>query len=192
MTHRRCKCGLNWVLAQLAVALALQPHLSSGQANSTLAADIDALVEFAYEFQPVEGTLLATWGSSSDPCNGDGWPGVLCQCSDLPTIAAAGCSDTPDPSGSLRVKGLDLHQMDSGMQQLQGPVPTALGSLDQLVYIDLSSNQLRLAHKCPRISFPGRRCRTAVNHGSERHRPRVDRATIISEFAACVRQHQLS
>eukprot|EP00878_Enallax_costatus_P036616 GHUV01041138.1.p1 GENE.GHUV01041138.1~~GHUV01041138.1.p1 ORF type:complete len:177 (-),score=31.51 GHUV01041138.1:141-671(-) len=147
MANGRCQYLLKWALIPVVVALAVQPHLSFGQANSTLATDIEALVDFAYGFQPVEGTLLASWGSSSDPCSGDGWPGVMCQCSDLPSLAAAGCSDTPDPSGSLRVKGLDLHQMSSGMRKLQGTMPSALGSLDQLVYLDLSSNRLRLAQQ---------------------------------------------
>eukprot|EP00879_Flechtneria_rotunda_P023949 GHRR01025369.1.p1 GENE.GHRR01025369.1~~GHRR01025369.1.p1 ORF type:complete len:969 (+),score=296.48 GHRR01025369.1:353-3259(+) len=112
------------------------------QPNSTLPADVDALVGFVTGFTAVEGTVLAAWDVNADPCAGQ-WPGVMCSCEDLPSSIQPGCHNTANASGSLRVKGLDLGPVVSGTSRpLEGTILPALGSLSELAYLDLSNNKL--------------------------------------------------
>jgi hypothetical protein len=125
--------------------------------GGTAQQDLDALVGFMAGVERVDGTVLASWDGLVDPCLG-GWPGVICTCEDLPRALAASCSNsitntsssnstvngTTEAAGTLRVRGLDLGPLTTadGLK-LAGTIHPAVGSLTELVYLDLSDNMLR-------------------------------------------------
>lgn len=135
------------LLALLLLADGAARSLGQVHPNSTAPADYDALLGFLAAVGPVDGTLLAQW-DATDPCLG-GWPGVLCDCGQLPRAAAAACSaaTTANSSSSsgdgLRVRGLDLGPLASaGAARLRGSISPLLGNLSELLYLDLSGNEL--------------------------------------------------
>jgi hypothetical protein len=143
-----------WLLLVL-LLVALQVPASA--VGTTAQPDVDALVRFMSGFTRVDGTVLATWDVFVDPCAG-GWSGVICTCEDLPRALAASCSSnittsssnssstnsSSDAAGSLRVRGLELGPLTTADgQKLAGTISPAVGSLTELVYLDLSDNMLR-------------------------------------------------
>lgn len=119
---------------------------AGAQQNVTRASDWQALSRLWTGLQPnTHGSILASWNlTETDPCLGS-WGGVICTCDELPrqTLAAA-CRllvNSSDPE--RRVLGLDLGPNTSaGQQKLSGTISTALGGLTDLMYLDLSSNEL--------------------------------------------------
>lgn len=145
------------VLLLAAVALHTAAH-AQAPANSTNAAvataqsDVTAIMSVWGSLSPYEeDSILQAWaGADPDPCVA-GWPGVICRCGDLPNKGlAAACEDAlASPSSStssstvLRVLGLDLGPITTaGSRKLEGRLDPALGNLDQLIYLDLSNNDL--------------------------------------------------
>lgn len=138
--------------------LMLAALLAPASAVSTTAqADVDALVGFMSGFTSVDGTVLANWDVFVDPCAG-GWPGVICTCEGLPRGLAASCSNgnmtvstsnsstnaSAEATSNLRVRGLELGPLTTADgQKLAGTINPAVGSLTELVYLDLSDNMLR-------------------------------------------------
>jgi hypothetical protein len=125
--------------------------------GSTAQQDVDALVGLMAGIERVESTVLENWDGLEDPCLG-GWPGVICSCEALPRALAASCSGsstntsssnstangTTEAAGTLRVRGLDLGPLTTADgAKLAGTIHTAVGSLTELVYLDLSDNMLR-------------------------------------------------
>lgn len=115
--------------------------------NATAPSDVAALAAFRAGLSPQQGSILANWGVSppTDPCQ-SGWKGVICSCQDLPIRSlAAACDSAYNASAAqlYRVLGLDLGPVASaGGQKLQGTISPALGSLQELLFLDLSSNEL--------------------------------------------------
>jgi hypothetical protein len=121
----------------------------SGQTNNnstTLPSDVAAITSLWNGLQPFENSILGNWTpDESDPCTG-GWGGVICSCEDLPNRAvAAACqaAGTSNSTGPRRVIGLDLGPVANvGGQKLTGSISPAIGSLQELLYLDLSNNEL--------------------------------------------------
>jgi hypothetical protein len=142
-----------WVLPMLLLSALLVPASAVG---TTAQPDVDALVGFMSGFTHVDGTVLANWDVFVDPCAG-GWPGVICTCEGLPRALAASCSSnittsgsnssanaSTETAGSLRVRGLELGPLTTADgDKLAGTINPAVGSLSELVYLDLSDNMLR-------------------------------------------------
>lgn len=135
----------------LLVLLLISLLASAAAIGTTAQPDVDALVGFMAAFPRVGGTVLADWDVFVDPCLG-GWPGVICTCEDLPRALAASCRSSSSSSvnasteaaSSLRVRGLELGPlMTADGQKLAGTISPAVGSLSELVYLDLSDNMLR-------------------------------------------------
>lgn len=139
-SRRASKSGL-WLACIVVLVLAAadaQPNIT------TLQSDVDAMTRIWESLRPYEDSILSNWQKTdSDPCAG-GWAGVICSCDDLPSRAlAASCQTASNSTGEHRVLGLDLGPMASlGGQKLGGKIHAAVGQLHELIYLDLSNNEL--------------------------------------------------
>lgn len=124
--------------------LVLGQAADAQSANATTApVDAAALSSLLGGLAPQTGSILATWQADKDPCKS--WEGVICSCDGLPIRSlAAACAGTFNSSaGQLRVLGLDLGPMaNRAGQKLEGPINPAIGNLQELLYLDLSNNEL--------------------------------------------------
>lgn len=134
-----------WLAAAALLAVLLfhqAPGLLALPANSTASADFEALVAFMSGFNQDEGTVLVGWDGMVDPCLGN-WPGVVCSCDELPRLITKSCNSSIDLAGGLRVRGIDLGPLArADAKRLSGTIHPAVGSLSELVYLDLSDNLL--------------------------------------------------
>ena len=134
---------LAWMLLLLLLAAAQAQPLANA---TTLPADAAAVTSLLRGLTPYEGSILASWGQTDpDPCAA--WAGVICSCDDLPTRAmASACQaafNSSSGAGQLRVLGLDLGPIaNAGGQRLSGTIDSALGDLQELMYLDMSNNEL--------------------------------------------------
>jgi hypothetical protein len=113
--------------------------------NATTApTDAAAVSKLLQGLAPQTGSIIATWRASTDPCSS--WQGVICRCEDLPirSMAAACANSTFNSSAvQLRVLGLDLGPMaNAGGQKLEGTIDPNIGDLQELLFLDLSNNEL--------------------------------------------------
>lgn len=132
------------LLLACSLLLALAPAARAQAANTTAPSDAAALAQVLDALRPHADSILATWTAGTDPCAS--WGGVICSCADLPIKSlASACASTFNTSAEqLRVLGLDLGPTaNAAGQKLEGAIDTALGSLQELLYLDLSDNELR-------------------------------------------------
>lgn len=136
------------VLLLLAVTLFDAPPADAQPASntSTFPSDVSALISIWSGLSPYEESVLLTWaGPDQDPCSG-AWSGVICRCEELPARAqAAACfgANHSNATAQRRVLGLDLGPVvNAGGKRLTGRINSAIGDLHELVYLDLSQNQL--------------------------------------------------
>lgn len=129
----------------LAVALAATP--SAALPNATHPSDVAALLALQRAITNLNGTVVSTWNVTTDPCVG-GWAGVYCNCSQIPADQVSGCSRTYTNATAYRVLKLDLGPVtrSSGGSpssgKIQGVLPPELGGLSEMLFLDLSQNQL--------------------------------------------------
>ena len=133
------------MLALLGLALALGGAGAAPKATDPQ--DVDALLALQRAVTNINATVVSTWNLTTDPCVG-GWAGVGCNCSQIPTDQVSGCSKSYDNSTYYRVLKLDLGPVtrSSGGSpssgKVQGVIPPELGSLSDILFMDLSQNQL--------------------------------------------------
>jgi hypothetical protein len=127
-----------------ALVLSLAPSLHSQPAQTTLEADVTALANFYDGISNSDKTVIRTWADpATDPCI-DGWPGVICNCSQVAPAWTAACLDNLGPSGKSRVVGLDLGAaVTASDEPLEGTISPYIGDLEKLIYLNLAQNQLR-------------------------------------------------
>jgi hypothetical protein len=129
------------------LALALVLGAASAAPKVTLQGDVDALLALRRAITNLNSTVVSTWNLTTDPCVG-GWAGVACNCSQIATDQVPGCSKDYANSSNFRVLKLDLGPVtrssggspNSG--KIQGAIPPELGSLSDMLFLDLSQNQL--------------------------------------------------
>ena len=150
----RCSWPTNWhqgatfksfrCVLTLAILLLLSTPYSYSQPAQTLEADVTALANIFDGISNSDKTVIQTWADpTTDPCT-DGWPGVICNCSQLPATWVPACASTMEPSGRSRVVGLDLGATVTASEEpLMGTISPDIGDLDKLIYLNFAQNQLR-------------------------------------------------